>query len=81
MDNGQEACVYAKRYCGDQLVATNLDGRTIPTCFSPDSDTCQAWKTVGCDLRLCGKSQPSTSKKYKFDVFFCSSSIVSHNFV
>jgi len=59
MDNGQEACAYAKQYCGDQLVATNLNGRTVPTCFSPNSDTCQAWKTVGCDLRLCGKIQAS----------------------
>lgn len=63
MDNGQEACVYAKRYCGDQLVGTNLNGRTVPDCFSPNSNTCQAWKKVGCDLSLCGTqaSHPTTS--------------------
>jgi len=54
MDNGQDACSYAKRHCGNQLVDTNLGGATVPACFGLDSDTCQRWNKVGCDLSQCG---------------------------
>jgi len=53
MDNGELACSYAKRYCGSQYVATDLNGATVPTCFSPRSTTCLDWKRKGCDLSRC----------------------------
>merc|ERR1719336_1452062 len=53
MDNGEPACSYAKRYCGSQYVATDLNGATIPTCFSPSSTTCLDWNRKGCDLSRC----------------------------
>lgn len=53
MSNGQEACSYAKRYCGNQLVQTELGGKTIPTCFPLSSTLCMDWNKVGCDLSQC----------------------------
>eukprot|EP00493_Phyllostaurus_siculus_P019908 UN20226 len=37
----------------NQFVATELKGASIPTCFPPDSNRCEMWGKLGCDLGSC----------------------------